>query len=382
MLRRFLRQLWMTRLHDPEEIDALLRHPALRDRAPLENALSRVFFAPFVHQEVVAGERFEARSAWSRAALAAMPVAHALEVAGRAFERHARPGSHASLLDEVRRVSASAALELAAGSTELDDLVLPAVKNFDECIKMMGARDAALRRRLRNALRVFLGDPSRWRGTSYLTLAREQALALPLDDRVDHFVSVFLGTGAIQISDVVTHALVALAQHPAARAAEDARVVAETIRVYPVNASLTRLVSDDVSHRGKRLRRGDAVTVYPEEVNRRRGEAFDPWRAEDHHHFTFGMGPRACPARRVSLALCEALLARYRALGVRIEPGYHHRRSLAQPVAACIAEGVVPAPAGWGARARAWTRYGRACAASYPSAFLVALPELAGVIMS
>jgi hypothetical protein len=378
MLRRAYRQLWMRRLDDPDEVEALLRHPALRDRAPLENALSRAFFAPFAHQEVVTGARFEARAAWSRAALAAMPLETAVASAARAFERHARPGLYPCLLSQVRRVAASAAAELALGDLEHEPLAVAVAANFDECIKMVGRRDAALRRRLRNALRVKLAEPTRWRGASYLTLAREQALALPLDERVDHLASVFLGTGAIQVSDVVTHALIALEQSPAARAAADAAIIEETIRLYPVNASVTRLVTAEVTHAGRTHRRGDAVTVIPAALNR---GASDPLDAAQ-YTFGFGVGARACPARRVALALSEELLRRFRALGVRVAPGYRHRRSLAQPLAARLGAGAAPPPAAWWSRARGWARYGRAIAASYPSAFIAALPELAAVITS
>ena len=77
MLQRALRQLLMRRVDDPEVVDAILRHASFRDRAVLEKALSGCFFAPFVHQEMVEGARFEARAL----------------VAGRARQHVARLGA-------------------------------------------------------------------------------------------------------------------------------------------------------------------------------------------------------------------------------------------------------------------------------------------------
>jgi cytochrome P450 len=373
----------MRRLDEPAEIDAALRHPALRDRAPLENALSRQFFAPFVHQEVVQGARFEARAAWSRAALGGMPPEVVALAADRAFERHARAGLFPSLLEEVRRVVASATALLALGDdAHFESLAIAAVADFDRGIKMIAAPDRALRGRLASALRARLADPGAWQGTSYLTVAREAALALPLGERVDHLAGVLLGTGAIQVSDVVTHALIALDQHPAARAHSSSALLRETLRLYPVNASLTRLVKSDVAIAGRRYRRGEAVTVVPLAVNRLAGRSFDAGRSEDTYAFAFGVGPRACPARRVALTLAEALLDRYRALGLRIEPRYRHRRSLARPARARLGDGAAPAPSSLWVQAQSWARYGARCAASYPRAFVAAIPEIAAIAQS
>src|SRR5512139_2985904 len=99
MLRRALRQVFMQRIDDGAAVDALLKHPAFRDRAVLEKALSSRFFAPFVHQEVVVGDRFEARARWSRAALASMPAERIAAAARAACDVELAPGVVESLND-------------------------------------------------------------------------------------------------------------------------------------------------------------------------------------------------------------------------------------------------------------------------------------------
>jgi cytochrome P450 len=283
------------------------------------------------------------------------------------------------LLAEVRRVVASATTRIALGDDELEDEVLSVVANFDGAIKMIARPDPALRRRFGDLLRERLADPDSWRGPSYLTVARQAALALPLEERVDHMAGVFLGTGVIQVTDVVTHALIALAQHPEAADVSDAALVQETLRMFPVNASFTRLVAADASIGGDTFRRGEAVTVVPARVNRRLRSRFEPGRNGDGYAFTFGVGVRGCPARRVALLMAETLVGRYRALGVTPEPGYRHRRSLAQAARVLIGPGVPPAPTPRWDRAKSWARYVRCCSASYPRAFALALPEIAAI---
>jgi cytochrome P450 len=377
VFRRALRQVLMRPVDDPEVVDALLRHASFRDRAVLEKALSGRFFAPFVHQEMVTGARFEARSRWSRAALANVSLEHARESATRASDVAIRSGTFDSLLSEVRRTVAHATLLVAIGKPELVEITQAAVADIDRSIKMIGRRSMELRGALSAALEKELAAPEAWSEKSYLGVSRAEALALPLAERVDHMASVFLATGTIQVSDTVTHALIALAQNPAAAAASDEAVVLETLRIFPVNASITRQAAAAVSAHGQHFRASEPITVVPERLSG--SAAFDPLTPHE-QVWSFGVGPRACPARKLSLTLATAILARYRALGVSIEPGYPHRRSLAFDARATIGPGVQPTPTARSQRLLSWAKYAAVCAESYPSAFITGLPELGRVI--
>jgi cytochrome P450 len=369
----------LRRIDGPRAVASALRHPALRDRAAVENALSRYFFSPFLHQEVVEGERFERRARWSRAAMT-LSEARVRAVAAEAAAE-LQPGVVDDLLGEVRRTVTRATVRLTFGEDALEPIVLAAVADFDRVIKMMGRPDRRQRERLRRALTERLSSrrpaPT---GTTLAAMTRGEPMDEgSLDDRVDHVACVLLGTGIIQVTDVVTHALVALDQHPRAGGCSDVDVVRETIRLYPVNASLTRRAVADVVIDDVRLRVGQALTVVPERFNRlgwSKPDRFDPtrFRREQGECFGFGHGPRACPARRFATALAETLLASYRSIGVRVEPGYRHRRSLAIPPRAVIGAG--PRPRSSATRsAAAWLRYLATCAATYPT---VGLREIRG----
>lgn len=368
----------MRRVEDTRVIDTLLRHPAFADRAVLEKALSGRFFAPFVHQEVVNGQRFEARARLSRAALAGIPAETVRGAAEEACAHLLGPRRVPSLLDDVRRTVARATVRIALGDDLLDSVAHAAVADIDRGIKMIGRPGMPVRRALRAALEGVLDAPERWPEGSYLGVAREQALALDLGERVDHVASVFLATGTIQVTDVVTHALIALAQTPAARGATDEEVVTEAVRCWPVNSSITRQATADVIIDGRRFRRSEPVTVVPAALPR--DGTFDPGRTDGAAGWAFGVGPRACPARRVAPMLAAAVLGRYRALGVTIEEGYAHDRSLARDVAARLGPGPAPPRTSFARRARSGVVFAGVCAESYPLAFLDGLTELRRVI--
>ena len=356
----------MRRIDGPDVIAAALRHPSLQDRAAVETALSRHFFAPFRHQEVAEGEAFERRAAMSRAALSLdedVIVAHGERAVSRIGA-----GEVDDLLDEVRRTVTRAMVLVTLGDLELETVVLAAVTDFDRAIKMVGTPDMPTRYALADRLRSRLSERAP-EGTALGALQQASPDA-ELDEQVDHVAAVLLGTGIIQITDVVTHALIALSQHPRARRADDAAVLAETIRRYPVNASLTRRARSEVTVGSVRLRAGQALTVVPMMMNRRGWSSpnrFDPARHERERGacFGFGHGPRACPARRLAMTLTSAVFGAYRAIGVTVERGYRHRRSLAMSPRARLGAGGCE-PRSRTDVARRWLRYLRVCAVTYP----------------
>jgi hypothetical protein len=339
LLQRWRDLLWLRRLDEPEQIVEALRHPSLRDRATLENALSSYFFAPFVHQEVVRGTGLERRARLSRAALSLDEQI----VRARSAEATARIGLGEvdDLLDEVRRSVVRATVLVTFGDGALEQVVHAAVADFDRAIKMVGIPDPLPRAALAKRLYERLGGTAPVDTT--LGLMQRACSDVSTAEQLDHVASVLLGTGVIQVTDVVTHALIALDQHPEARRASDEQVIAETIRRFPVNASLTRRARRDVMIRGLQVRAGQAITVVPGRMNRcgwSTPDRFEPARhaasGERGSCFGFGYGPRACPARRLAIAMAEVVLAAYRKVGVAVEPGYRHRRSLAVPPQASL----------------------------------------------
>jgi cytochrome P450 len=378
--RRALNQVWMKRIDDVSVVKALLSHPDFADRAVLENALTSLLFAPFGHQETASGSEFETRSKWSSAALRRMPLPAIDAAVDRAFGR-VLPSRTDSLLDTVRTVTTHVMVELAVGETlglPLLDTASRAIRDIDRGIKMIALGSSSVRNDLRRGLDRVAADPERWKEVSFLSVAREEALALSPRERADQLGAVFLATGSIQVSDVVTHALIALAQNPLAARATDEALVSETIRSFPVNSSVTRRSAKAVSIGGHAFDAHEAVTIVPSRMATPPG--FDPECSGREAHWSFGLGPRACPARAFAPRLGASLLARFRKLGVRIEPGYHHRRSLAIPVRAHI--GATPpeeiARTPHARRTTDWARYGAVCLVTYPRALIESWNEVAG----
>jgi len=383
-----VRQLWLRRIETLPEVETVLRHRAFRDRAAVENALSRYFFTPFEHQEVCEGDHFARRAAWSRAALAGLEPGWVEAVADRRVEAWlpSRPSRVPSLLEAVRRLPLSLMCELLAGREHAQALAVvaePAIRNIDGCIKMMARPDPRARRALSSAMAILLEQPVP--EASLLAAARAAGVELEPGELRDHLVAVFLGTGVIQLSDVLTHALITRAQHPLS--VEDASTMGwlrETLRCFPVNASVTRLARGPADVGGASYALGDAITFYPQSLNQGAGDDFRParWDAPDGgpQTFAFGWGPRACPAQRFSLHLLAHLLGRLQTeLRLRI-PRVSHRRSLAWPIPAALGRpdqrlDAPPRPQ----RARDVARYVATCADTYPRAFFAAGRLLGGL---
>jgi hypothetical protein len=159
-----------------------------------------------------------------------------------------------------------------------------------------------------------------------------------------------------------------------ARAKSAEWLVVEAIRRYPVNASVTRVARSDAEVDGRRFPRGTAIHYVPPVL----GEAADALgdtrlEAGTDPRLGFGAGVRACPARRLSLVVATALVARFLARGVSVEPGYEHRRSLAASVRVRLGPGPRPRTTPLRTRLAEGVAYGIRCAATYPPALLDAL---------
>ncbi|MEZ4442041.1 MAG: cytochrome P450 [Polyangiaceae bacterium] len=364
-------------LRDPAIIAEALRHPDLRDRAELERALSSFFFQPFVHQEVVEGDRFARRAAFSRAALALDPDL-VRQTARLEVPPGGRPtlGPTASLLDELRRHVTAVTVRLTFGDDAPFAVVHAAALDLDRGIKLSALPRRGPRLALWRLLAERLADPERWPEGTTLAAGRDEAAGLDLDERIHHVGAVLLGTGIIQITDSLTHALVALSQQPEARVHDDEAVLRETLRRYPVNSSITRRARAPVALGDQALAAGDSLAVVPEEVNRHgwpEPDRFDPGRfsakSPAGYSFAFGAGPRACPAQRFSLTLLGELLATYRRLGVEVPRRHPHHRSLAVPIPAMIGGGACAAQP-LHERLQHRARYLACAAATYPLAAL------------
>jgi hypothetical protein len=338
--------------------------------------MSARFFAPFRHQEIAQGEEFERRARFSRAALAGVRPSDAERTIAAAFERLAPMGEVSSLLDTVRGIVASALCELTLGDAGDAAMTRAFVRDLDDGIKLRARRNVALRRAFAASLRPLLASPGEWREGTLLGAAREEGLALPIGERIDHVAAVFLGTGSIQIADVVTHAALlhahGLGGPVQSKSAE--WLVVESIRRYPVNASVTRVARSDAEVDGLHIPRGTAIHYVPpvlgEASNAPGSTALD---AGTDARLGFGAGVRACPARRLSLVVANVLVARLLARGVSVEPGYEHRRSLAASIRARFGPGPRPRTTPLRTRLAEGVAYGIRCAATYPPALFDAL---------
>ncbi|MEM9693398.1 MAG: hypothetical protein AAGA56_12690 [Myxococcota bacterium] len=354
------RHLRLRRIEDPARATAMLRDRSLENRALLERELSAHFFAPFRHQETVEGRAFRQRAAWCRSALSAplgeeekARLDHHFETWKQSLEP--RGGD---LLFAFHRLVVPILLELSLGPALAESVAGEAfhwVRELDDVIKLRRGRDLA--HRLRFA--AVLSDALRRGPVGGLVGYAQAEHALAHAELVDQVGGVLLGTGPLQWADVLTHALIALDQHEAAKSAPDRLVLWETLRCFPVNASVTR--------RDARHRSWSFVPLPLTRAGWRDPAAFAPerWRAQaTGFSLGFGVGPRSCPAARLSRQGLAHLLGRIRReTQPRIEAGYRHRRSLAEPPQARF-DGVVPPPAR--GRVRRRLGYGVTAALTYP----------------
>lgn len=292
-------------------------HPAADGRSE-GAALSDLFWywlapGPEVHQEhLEPGERYDevaratrrilARPRNEVASLAARCAAHVLDAAGHGFVR---------LRDLMMPIWAEFAYELVFDEPcprNARDLIVANADDVVTALKCCGPRHMDRRERLTAYLHERLADV-RHPLPEHLSAA----------ERVFYLQGTFFNTAVVQMSEAMTHLLMAIAQHPdlqrrlAADPVDDAYldlVIEESLRRYPLFGIAHRITSAEiVVDERTTLPAGSVLCFnYPEfhSAGFEDPGSFDPGRWErirvrEANHIPFGVtANRPCPARGVA----------------------------------------------------------------------------------
>lgn len=314
--------------YGPEVFERVYAHPAANGRSA-GAGLSDLFWywlapGPEVHQEhLEPGERYDEVAATTRRILAGSSAALA-EAAGRAVADvlGTLPGTRVSLVrlrDLLMPAWAAFAYELVFQQPcppHARDLITAHADDVISALKCTGLRHPRRRARLTAYLRERIAAGAvPHRLPASLTPA-EQALYLQ---------GTFFNTAVVQLSEATAHVLLALARHPGVqrRLSEHpdddrylARVIDETLRLYPLFGIAHRITTDEVPLDDTTvLPTGSVVCFsYPDyqATGHERPDEFDPERWADPavrkaRYIPFGVAAnRPCPAWRVSPIVLRA----------------------------------------------------------------------------
>jgi hypothetical protein len=299
-------------------------HPSADGRSE-GAALSDLFWywlapGPEVHQEhLEPGERYDevarttrrilARPKGEVASLAVRCAAHLLDGTGHGFVR---------LRDLMMPIWAEFAYELVFDEPcprKARDLIVGNADDVVTALKCCGLRHMDRRNRLTAYLRERLGDV-RHPLPEHLSPA----------ERVLYLQGTFFNTAVVQMSEAMTHLLMAIAQHPdlqrrlAAEPGDDAYldlVIEESLRRYPLFGIAHRITSAEiVVDERTTLPAGSVLCFnYPEFHSAGFDDAgtFDPGRwervtAREANHIPFGVtANRPCPARGIAPVAMRAV---------------------------------------------------------------------------
>jgi len=300
-------------------------HPAADGRSE-GAALSDLFWywlapGPEVHQEhLEPGERYEevaratrrilARPKDEVASLAARCAAGVLDGTGHGIAR---------LRDMMMPIWAEFAYELVFGEPcprKARDLIVGNADDVVTALKCCGLRHMDRRERLTAYLRERLGDV-RYPLPGNLSEA----------EQVNYLQGAFFNTAVVQMSEAMTHLLMAIAQHPdvqrrlAAEPGDDAYldlVIEESLRRYPLFGIAHRITSAEiVVDERTTLPAGSVLCFnYPEFHSAGFADPgrFDPGRWEhirirEANHVPFGVtANRPCPARGIAPVAMRAVV--------------------------------------------------------------------------
>lgn len=350
---------------------ALYEHPAACGRsagAPLSD-LFWYWLSPGaeLHQEhLEPGPRYEEVAAATRRFLA-MPTARTEQLAADCTER---------VLDEAMRERVSV--------VRLRDLLMPVwaafyyelvfdercpkaardliVGNADDVVtalKGCGLRHMARRHRLTRFLR---------RRIETGPTAQPLPAGLSPEERALYLQGVFFNTAVVQMSEAMTHLLLVLAAHPEVQddvvaQLDDARaldrVIAETLRMFPLFGIAHRITAEDIRLDGAAALPRGSVLCFNYNDYQRSGFAdpdrFDPdrWRSlkgRDAAYIPFGIvANRPCPAQAIALvtmrATARVVLARF-----ACRSSVAHTRSIPNRGPCLLVDRSLPLPA-WRERA-------------------------------
>ncbi|MDN3353667.1 cytochrome P450 [Actinomadura sp. DC4] len=300
-------------------------HPAADGRS--EGAgLSDLFWywlapGPEVHQEhLEPGERYDevarvtrrilARPKADVASLAARCASHVLDENGHGFVR---------LRDLMMPVWAEFSYELVFGEpcpAEARDLIVGNADDVVTALKGCGLRHMDRRERLTAYLRARLGD-----------VCHPLPEGLSPAERVFYLQGTFFNTAVVQMSEAMTHLLLAIAQHPelqrrlAADPGDEAyldRVVEESMRRYPLFGIAHRITSAEIVVDERTTLPAGSVLCFNyadfHSAGFENAASFDPGRWEhvsvrEANHIPFGVtANRPCPARGIAPVAMRAVV--------------------------------------------------------------------------
>ena len=270
---------------------------------------------PQVHQEHLEnGSRYEQAARTSRQVLA-VPKPKVEELARRCaagvLDALPRKGiTEVRLRDLMMPIWAEVYYELVFHEPcprPVRDLIVANANDVVTALKCTGLRHMRRRNRLTAYLRSRLGDVK----------AQLPDLFSP-DEQAWYLQGAFFNTAVVQMSEAMTHLLLAVAQHEKVqdrlvREPDDNdyldRVINEALRAFPLFGIAHRITTEDISVSGTAVHSGSVLLFnYAAYQNSgfERPEAFDPDRWEhlspkDVTFIPFGVtANRACPARGVA----------------------------------------------------------------------------------
>ncbi len=314
---------------DPAHLKQVYSHPAAGGRSR-GAALSDLFWywlspGPEIHQEhIEPGERYDEVARCTQRILS-LPKKSAEELAAHCVEKVLRQQAihdarTVRLRDLMMPVWAEFYYALVFGGPcppEARELIVGNANDVVTALKCCGLRHMDTRLRL----------------TEYLVwklLAREVAHPLPdcltTEERAFYLQGVFFNTAVVQMSEAMTHLCLAVAQHPEiqtkiASNLDDERyldrVIAETLRVYPLFGISHRITTDAIVAGEHAIPRGSVLCFNHPEYHRSGfgdPERFDPDRWKDTspreaNYIPFGVtGNRPCPAQALASITMRAAL--------------------------------------------------------------------------
>ncbi|MEU0878662.1 cytochrome P450 [Lentzea sp. NPDC005914] len=305
-----------------DRFEELYSHPAANGRSR-GAGLSDLFWywlspGPEVHQEhLEAGPRYDDVARATRVFLAGsseeLSAAATRCTAKVLDEVITKPVTHVRLRDLMMPVWAEFFYELVFGEPcprFARGLIVEHANDVVTSLKCTGLRHPARRARLTRYLAHRLPD-----------VRHPLPETLSAVEQVHYLQGTYFNTAVVQMSEAMSHLLLALAQHPhvAQRVDDDryfAHVLDETFRLYPLFGIAHRITTADIELDEHTRFPAGSVLCFNYPAYHATGYAnpheFDPSRwehtaARDEHHIPFGIAAnRPCPAWRLSPIIMRA----------------------------------------------------------------------------
>ncbi|GAB3434650.1 cytochrome P450 [Flindersiella endophytica] len=358
-----------------DQFRAVYEHPAANGRSA-GAGLSDLFWywlapGPQVHQEhLEAGPRYDEAARATRRFLARPrpDVAELTERVARSVldELDVRDLRLVRLRDLMMPIWAEVSYELVFGErcpAHARALIVANANDVITALKCCGLRHLRKRDRLTRYLRSRLTDT-----------VHPLPGSLSAEEQAWYLQGAFFNTAVVQMSEAMTHLLLALAQHTAVQerfaasevsGAYAGHVIDETMRCFPLFGVAHRITTDDIVVDARTtLPRGSVLCFnYPayHSAGFSEPERFDPSRwetlsARDAHHIPFGVtANRPCPARGVAPLMME-IVAREVLRRFELASTAEHTRSIPNRGPCLLVARTCPVNAGRRGRLLAYLR--------------------------